>query len=136
MILGTAHLSVAEILAVVREAQRRGVRRILVTHADFEVNRIPLETQHALAAEGAIIEKCLLTIMPGWASTTIERIAADIKELGPERCVLVTDFGQANHPNPGDGMGDFIRRLMENGISEDAIHTMVSTNPNRLLGLS
>lgn len=136
VILGTGHLTVAETLAVVREARRRGVRRILVTHADFEVNRIPLEVQAQLAAEGALIEKCLLTVMPGWASTTMERIAADIKALGPERCVLVTDFGQANHPNPVDGMGDFIRQLVERGISEDAIHTMANANPCRLLGLT
>jgi len=135
VILGTGHLTPPETLAVVREARRRGVGRILVTHADFEVNRIPLETQVALAAEGALIEKCLLTVMPGWASTTMERIAADIQTLGPERCVLVTDFGQANHPNPVDGMADFIRQLLDWGVSEDAIHTMANANPRRLLGL-
>ncbi len=135
VILGTGHLTVAETLQVVREARRRGVRRILVTHADFEVNRIPLEVQGQLAAEGALIEKCLLTVMPGWASTTMEQIAVDIRTLGPERCVLVTDFGQANHPNPVDGMADFIRQLVERGVSEDAIHTMANANPRRLLGL-
>jgi len=106
-----------------------------VTHADFEVNRIPLEVQAQLAAEGALIEKCLLTVMPGWASTTMERIAADVRALGPERCVLVTDFGQANHPNPVDGMADFILRLLDLGLSEDAIRTMANVNPGRLLGL-
>jgi hypothetical protein len=135
VILGTGHLTVAETLAEVREARRRGVRRILVTHADFEVNRIPLEVQGQLAADGALIEKCLLTVMPGWASTTMERIAADIQALGPERCVLVTDFGQANHPHPVDGMADFIRQLLDLGIAEDAVHTMASANPRRLLGL-
>ncbi|HEY7678718.1 MAG TPA: DUF6282 family protein [Candidatus Methylomirabilis sp.] len=135
VILGTGHLTVPETVAVVREARRRGVRRILVTHADFEVNRIPLETQVELAGEGALIEKCLLTVMPGWASTTMERIAADIQALGPERCVLVTDFGQANHPNPVEGMADFIRQLVDRGVSEGAIHTMANSNPRRLLGL-
>src|SRR3990172_9473259 len=135
VILGTGHLTVAETLAVVREARRRGVRRILVTHADFELNRIPLEVQAQLAAEGALIEKCLLTVMPGWASTTMERIVADIKALGPERCVLVTDFGQANHPHPVDGMADFMAQLLDRGISEDAIYTMANGNPRKLLGV-
>jgi hypothetical protein len=135
VILGTGHLGPEEALAVVREARRRGVHRILVTHADFEVNRFSLEVQQQLTAAGAFIEKCLLTVMPGWASTTMERIAADIKALGPERCVLVTDFGQANHPNPVDGMADFIGQLLDQGISEDAIYTMANANPCRLLGL-
>ncbi len=135
VILGTGHLTVPETLAVVREARRRRVRRILVTHADFEVNRIPLEAQVELAGAGALIEKCLLTVMPGWASTTMERIAADVRTLGPERCVLVTDFGQANHPNPVEGLADFIRQLVGLGVSEDAIHTMANANPRRLLGL-
>ncbi len=134
VILGTGHLGPDEALAVTREARRRGVRRILVTHADFEVNRFPLEVQQQLAAEGAFIEKCLLTVMPGWASTTMERIAADIQALGPDRCVLVTDFGQANHPHPVDGMADFIGQLLDQGISEDAIFTMANANPRRLLG--
>ncbi len=135
VILGTGHLGPEEALAVTREARRRGVRRILVTHADFEVNRFPLEVQKQLADEGALIEKCLLTVMPGWASTTMDRIAADIKALGPERCVLVTDFGQANHPYPVNGMEDFIGQLLDRGISEEAIYTMANANPCRLLGL-
>ncbi len=135
VILGTGHLGPEEALAVTREARRRGVRRILVTHADFEVNRFSLEVQRQLADEGALIEKCLLTVMPGWASTTMERIAADIKALGPERCVLVTDFGQANHPNPVNGMADFISQLLDYGISEDSIYQMANANPCRLLGL-
>jgi hypothetical protein len=135
VILGTGHLGPEEALAVTREARQRGVRRILVTHADFEVNRFSLDVQRQLAEEGALIEKCLLTVMPGWASTTMERIGADIKALGPERCVLVTDFGQANHPNPVEGMEDFIGRLLDQGISEDAVYTMANVNPCRLLGL-
>lgn len=133
--LSTGHLSVAEIRTLVREARAAGVRKILVTHPDLALSGIPVEEQQALAAEGAVLEKDIITMMPAWQSLSLERMVESIQAVGPEHCVLATDFGQLHHPVPPEGLRMFVQMLLEQGIGADAVRTMVAENPARLLGL-
>ncbi|MFQ5899366.1 MAG: DUF6282 family protein [Candidatus Methylomirabilia bacterium] len=133
--LSTGHLSLPEIKLLVREARRVGVRKILVTHPDLGLSGIPVDEQKALAAEGALLEKDMITMMPAWRSITLEQMAKSIRELGPEHCVLGTDFGQLHHPSPAEGLRMFIQMLLEQGMTPDEIRTMAVDNPCRLLGL-
>lgn len=96
--LSTGHLSLEEIRPLVREAKRAGVRKILVTHPDLGLLGISTEDQKALAAEGAFLEKDLITMMPAWQSVSLEEMVKSIREVGPRHCVLGTDFGQLHHP--------------------------------------
>jgi len=134
--LSTGHLSPHEITLLVREAKNTGVRKILVTHPDLNLSGISTEVQKALAAEGALLEKDLITMMPAWQSISLEEMAKSIREVGPRHCVLGTDFGQLHHPSPAEGLRIFIQMLLERGITAEEIHTMVAENPARLLGLA
>jgi hypothetical protein len=40
-----------------------------------------------------------------------------IKEIGPDRCIIGSDFGQVLHMDAIDGMRVFIRALLGFGIS-------------------
>lgn len=133
--LSTGHLSPQEIRLLVRGAKRAGVRKILVTHPDLKLSGVSTEEQKALAAEGALLEKDLIAMMPVWQSMSLEEMAKSIREVGPPHCVLGTDFGQLHHPSPAEGLRIFIQMLLERGITADEIRTMVATNPGRLLGL-
>lgn len=133
--LGTGHLSLSEIKALVPEARKAGVKKILVTHPDLGLSGISLDEQKWLATEGAILEKDIITMMPAWQSLNLEAMAKSIRELGPEHCVLGTDFGQPQHPAPAEGLRMFIQMLLDQGITPEEIQTMVVKNPARLLGL-
>jgi uncharacterized protein DUF6282 len=134
--LSTGHLSPREILALVREARRAGVTRVLVTHPDLTLTGLSIEDQKALAAEGAVLEKDIIVMMPAWQSLSLEEMTKSIRELGPQHCVLATDFGQLHHPTPPEGLRMFVQMLLEQGIGPDDIRTMVVDNPARLLNLA
>jgi predicted metal-dependent phosphotriesterase family hydrolase len=116
-------------------ARKAGVERILVTHPDLRLSAVGVDDQQALADEGAVLEKDVNTLGPPWHSITLDAMVKSIREVGPERCVLATDYGQLHSPSPVDGMRIFIQLCLEQGISQAEIRTMVAENPARLLGL-
>jgi hypothetical protein len=113
-ILATGHISNSEALILVREAAAFGIKRILVTHPDDKVSAISEEEQRELIRHGGILEKCLITTMPGWGDL---------------------NFGQANHEIPTVGLKRFVNGLFENGITPEEIQMMLCKNPCRLLGI-
>jgi len=135
-ILATGHISNSEALVLVREAAAFGIKRILVTHPDGRISAISEEEQRELIRHGGILEKCLLTTMPGWGNLTIKQIADSIRSLGAEHCVIVTDFGQAQHEIPTEGLKRFVKGLFENGITSEEIQMMLCKNPCCLLGIN
>ena len=58
-----------------------------------------------------------------------------MKEIGADRCIIGTDFGQVMHVNSLDGMRIFLRALLAFGMSRTEIHTMVRDNPAKLMWL-
>jgi hypothetical protein len=133
--LSTGHLSPREVAVLVPAARRAGVTKVLVTHPDLRLSGITPEQQKALAAEGAVLEKDLIVMMPAWQSLDLEGMVKSIREVGPEHCVLGTDFGQLHHPMPAEGLRMFVQMLLERGLTAEEIRTMVVANPARLLGL-
>lgn len=133
--LSTGHLSPKEIRVLVPAARRAGVKKILITHPDLGLSSITQEDQKALAAEGAVLEKDLIAMMPAWQSLNLEGMAKSIREIGVEHCVLGTDFGQLHHPTPAEGLRMFVQMLLERGFSPEELRSMVVGNPARLLGL-
>jgi hypothetical protein len=111
------------------QARAAGVRRILVTHPDLKLSGIGIADQKALADAGAVLEKDVNTLGPPWHSTTLEAMIPSIREVGPARCVLATDYGQLHSPAPVEGLRIFIQLCLEQGISEADIRTMVAENP-------
>ncbi|MDR2528620.1 MAG: DUF6282 family protein [Synergistaceae bacterium] len=131
--VATGHLSISESVALCGEAARRGVRKIVLTHADFETQRVPLDLQAALSKEGVLIEKTVLTVVLGHIS--VKEMARSIVEIGPEHCVLATDFGQANNPPIPQGFSEFLYYLLDNGLTPKALEMMIRHNPKKMLGL-
>ncbi len=58
-----------------------------------------------------------------------------IKAIGPERCIIGSDFGQVLHVNSVDGVRIFIRALLAFGISPEEIRVMIRDNPAKLMWL-
>lgn len=134
-VLATGHLSPEETSALVRLARGRGVQKVLVAHPDLGVTRMPVDLQMELAGMGAFLEKSYLPLMPDWKSATWGTLIDSIRRLGPDRCVLQTDFGQANHPHPVEAYGAFLRGLREHGVRTPDLYRMGAENPADLLGI-
>ena len=135
IILGTSHLSLAEIYAIVQAARKEGVKKILVTHPEWEATNWPIADQVKLADMGAIMEHCINAVMPFKRSADPRILVEAIKTVGADRCVMATDFGQWRNPHPIEGMRHYIHLMLKLGLSQGEIDVMTKTNPARLLGL-
>jgi predicted TIM-barrel fold metal-dependent hydrolase len=65
----------------------------------------------------------------------IRHVAEAVLEIGPDKCIMSTDFGRYALSTPVEGLRQYIACMLDLGISPDDIQKMVSTNPARLLGL-
>jgi Family of unknown function (DUF6282) len=131
MILATGHVGRVEIFKLVREARESGVRRVIVTHAEFPSQNLSAEEQLELAEMGAFIEHCFTTMHTGKAPWGA--VMASIRKVGVERCVLSTDLGQTINPPVAEGFAMFAQRLLNDGFTVDQIRRMAVTNPASLV---
>lgn len=135
IILGTGHLSPEETVALVDAANEHNVHKILVQHTDLGIARIPFEMEKALIKKGAILEKCYLACSEDFNDITVAEMAASIRRLGAEGCVLVTDYGQRHNKPPIHAFSRFVHEIMSHGISSQEVETMIVHNPRQLLGI-
>jgi hypothetical protein len=131
MILATGHLGRREILALVTAAKELGLKRVMVTHAEFPSQNLSAAEQLELAGLGAVIEHCFTTMHTGKASW--ERVFESIRKVGPERCLISTDLGQTINPPVADGFAMFAQTLLDAGFSFADIRRMAVTNAEALL---
>jgi hypothetical protein len=127
MILATGHLGRAEIFALVKTGREMGLRKILVTHAEFPSQNLTAAEQAELAGFGAVIEHCFTTMHTGKASW--DGVFESIRSAGPERCLLSTDLGQTINPPVAEGFAMFAQKLLGAGFTAAEIRRMAVTNP-------
>ena len=131
MILATGHLGRKEIFALVRAAKAMGLKKVLVTHAEFPSQNLSGDEQKELADLGALIEHCFTTYYTAKASW--ESAFANIRKAGVTRAVISTDLGQTINPPVADGFASFAQHLLDAGFTADEVRTMAVSNPARLV---
>lgn len=137
MILATGHLSPEEGLALIPEAKRAGVEKIVVTHpvATF-VNYSIHQMREALSRGATYLEHVFNDCTPQVANPLPPSALGEaIRTIGPEYCIMSTDSGQVVNPPPVKVMVWYIREMLKFGLSPEAIRTMTITNPGRILGV-
>jgi hypothetical protein len=133
--LATGHSSPAEVLMLVREAKRRGINRIIVTHGMLPpVAMTPVQMREA-GQLGAKVEFVYNAMIGANKAYDMPTCARAIREVGPEHCILSSDLGQAGNPLHADGLAAFIKGLSEAGFTQKELDVMTKTNPALVLGL-
>ena len=154
--MDTGHVSVEEAIRLVELGEVYGYEKIVVSSSVTKIATI--EQLKYMANKGAFIEFSLAAYtapqmipmthyyvekeyasidegMTAPPSEGIREVAKRVKELGPEHCILSTDFGRYSLPTPVEGMRQFIACMLDLGIPPEHIRMMVKTNPEQLLGL-
>lgn len=132
VVLGNGHLAPDETYAVLDALDEMGADvPYLVTHPESAFMGLSREDQIDLAERGAYLEKCYLPVTKG--DVDIETMAETVRAVGPERCVLSTDYGQPDNPSPPEGLWEFSERLVAAGLSTDDVATMALDTPQSLL---
>jgi len=133
--LATGHSSPEEDLMLIREAQRAGVRSIVVTHAMLPPVAMNIDQMRQAAQLGAYIEFVYNALIGPNKAFDIREYAQAIRAVGPEHCILSSDLGQAGNPLHPDGLLAFFAALRGEGFPVSEIERMAKVNPARLLGL-
>jgi hypothetical protein len=155
--LNTGHVSADEAMRLADLAIQFGIKKIVVAHPCR--GRLSTEQQKILAKKGVLLEGAVSDWMfhRGLPRTNyyVEREWADeiagianspefsgvvpwakqIREIGIEHFVLGTDYGIRSGPTPVEGMRTLISSLLDLEFTPDEIHTMIKTNPERLLDI-
>lgn len=133
--LETGHSSPAECLAIIREARRQGVERIVVTHAMLAPVGMSIPEMQEAAKEGAYLEFVYGAVAGSGKAFEIADYVKAIRAVGPRSCILASDLGQAGNPLHPDGLAAFFQALRGAGFTQAEIDLMAKTNPAKALGL-
>lgn len=154
--LDTGHVSVAEAQRLVDLKGKYGYEKVIVSSSVTKI--ASTEALKRMASQGAFIEYTFgaytaATLIPlthyyvekeyrsidegmsEAASGGLPFIARQIKEIGPEHCIMATDFGRYGLSTPVEGLRQFIACMLDLGMTAAEIRTMTKTNPEKLLGL-
>jgi len=131
MILATGHLGRKEIFALVKTAKEIGLRKVVVTHAEFPSQSLTAQEQFELAELGAVIEHCFTTMHTGKSSW--EGMFEATRKTGVKRTMLSTDLGQTINPPVAEGFARFAQKMLDAGFSGSDIRHMAATIPASLV---
>ncbi|HKV05509.1 MAG TPA: DUF6282 family protein [Candidatus Acidoferrales bacterium] len=131
MILATGHLGKKEIHALVKSGKEMGLKRVLVTHAEFPSQNLTPDEQLELANLGAMIEHCFTTMHTRKAPWDV--YFESVRKVGPERVVLSTDLGQTINPPVAEGFAMFAQKMLDAGFQAADVRRMTVTNPAALI---
>ncbi len=131
MILATGHLGKREIHALVKTGKEMGLKRVLVTHAEFPSQSLTPGEQVELADLGATIEHCFTTMYTRKAPWDV--YFESVRKVGVERVVLSTDLGQSINPPVAEGFAMFAQKMLDAGFRAADVRRMTVTNPTALI---
>lgn len=136
VVLASGHLHVSETWLVFEEAQRRGVKRMVLTHPEDIVDA-SMNDVSGMAAMGAFVEHSLCMFLEGskFKTQPEEELRKHIDAAGVDQTILCSDLGQTGVFSPLEGFRRGIRLCMDLGYADEDIRKMVSLNAARAIGL-
>ena len=132
-VLATGHISSQESVLVARYARELDVP-VIVTHPIYQHIDMPIEVQKELADIGCYLEQSYS--MYSMDSIPIDKIAEQIKFVGPRSVILSSDVGQTFSPSPSVALKKFGELLLGQGVSMSDLKLMLVRNPARILGMA
>jgi hypothetical protein len=133
--LATGHVEPWEVLAIMGEAKKRGITRIIVTHPMLGpmFTSLTLDQMQEAVKLGGSIEITAGTVS-GNGPNKAKAIDA-IKALGTKNVFIASDSGLVGTPNHPDAMAMAAKALRAAGFSEQDLNWMFKDTPARLVGL-
>ncbi len=136
VILSTGHVGPEESLALARKASQIGFPRLVICHPNAWLEDFPNSVLKSLADSGAYLELTFGASSPLHSRLDPHIIAEIIRMVGPQRCILSTDYGQVECASPPEGLRVYCVLMSKCGISDAEILTMTRENPARLLNMN
>ena len=109
----------------------------MLDHPLLELNKLLLDEMKQLADLGVYVGTYCQPMIPSLYQPVADPMETirTMHEIGPERCIIGSDFGQVMHVDSVDGMRIFIRALLGFGMKPGEVHMMIRDNPAKLMWL-
>jgi hypothetical protein len=133
-IVSTGHLAPDRVTAVLEKAHSMGMRKLVVSHPNFIIEADKHTDAQRFVELGAVMEHCL-GLFKDERYCPFQELVDWINAIGPEHTSLASDLGQVGSPLPMEAYLTICEQLLDSGISEADLRTMVVENPSRLLSL-
>jgi hypothetical protein len=134
--LATGHLHIDEIRKLQDAVLEHGEVKFLITHANWALCKLDLETQRELMDKGAYIEYVASSCVSlDFMEQGPDELADWINEFDGERLVFGSDLGQFGGPSHPEGLRMLLASLLARGVKYDYLEKMTKANPAKLLGL-
>jgi hypothetical protein len=131
--LGSGHVSWQESLALAKEAQAMGYKRLILNHPLSDIIGTPLDALKRAAELGAFVETCWHQLAPGRMEP--RELVAKLRSIGLGQVVASTDYFRSYSPNPPELFRMFLGMLHEGGLSREEVKRVAVVNPARAMGL-
>ena len=130
MAVASGHVSPKETIALFEASRDKGISKLIATHpvgiaSDSEISDI--------SELGAYVELTFLSCMPSVGNANPNQLAEIAKDIGVDRCVVSTDFGQWMNPPAHEGMRMAIAALLGTGLTDEEVTKLVKDNPLKLV---
>jgi hypothetical protein len=134
--IATGHLNLTETRILQDEAIKRGIKKFLITHANWALTRYDLDIQRELLAKGAYVEYVAIScVSPTFYEQNPAELAEWIKALDGERLILTSDLGQFSAAPHPEGLRMILATLLDFGVERDMLAAMTQANPAALLNV-
>ena len=138
LILATGHNSPPEVMMMLREAKRAGVKTVIVTHPLLDV--VEMEDHEIKEAvnigPGIYAEFTSQFGNPNASPEMVKRYASAIRAAGVERAFVSSDTGQINSRFQPDALALAAQALRKQGFSEAELDMLLKINPAKILGIA
>lgn len=136
MALAGGHLHVSETWKVFEEAQKRGCKRLILTHPE-DIIGASLNDVKGFAAMGAFVEHSLCMFLEGskFKIAGPDDMRRHIEAAGVANTIMCSDLGQPGVFSPLEGFRRGVKMCLDLGYTDAEVHAMVSTNAARAFGL-
>ncbi len=134
--LATGHLSLPEIRALQDAVVAHGDVKFLITHANWALCKLDLDTQKELIAKGAYVEYVASSCVSlDFMEQEPAELAEWIIEMKGEKLVFGSDLGQMGGPLHPEGMRMLLASLLAAGVPYEYLEKMTKANPAAVLGI-
>jgi hypothetical protein len=138
LILATGHNSPDEVVLMIKEAVKAGVKHVIITHPLLDSVGMTLEQiTQAVALGPEIYAEFTALFGTQYASPeTVKRYVDGIRAAGVDHAFVSTDTGQINSDFQPDALAKAAKVLRANGFTEQELTKLFKINPARILGLT
>ncbi|MDK2871745.1 MAG: hypothetical protein PWQ16_1097 [bacterium] len=134
-ILASGHISPQECLALAKESKTIGYEKLEITHPNAWTEDFSIPVLRELTSLGATLTLSYGVCSPYNGKQDPREIVSIVKEIGPQHCALITDYGQVYSPSPVEGLRAYCYVLLRFGIDKKELDIMTREVPSRLLGI-